>query len=193
VRFTQTCFNERVEEGGEVWRGEWKREQGDVWAWDVRRQVASCPPLLISSAGTHKTQHTTSRSTSRLLSIQGARKSQTTSFSVQSLNNQQFLTAPWTGSGFSSALPPTHRLNPHRSRLTGFSLLGCSYTTLVLLLKLCKGHKSQKIQSAQDFFLVQFTNILSILALQDPYIIFISKHAYSTLTGLDLFVLNFNV
>lgn len=138
-------------------------------------QVLSCPPFLISSDGySQNTAHNFQQTFPAFIST--GRKKKSTNYKFLSTKFEQpaiFDSALDWQQVQLTALPPTHRLNPHKSQLTGLSLRGCSYVILVLFLKLCKGQESQTIQSAQDFFLVQFTNILSILAFQDPNITFI--------------------
>lgn len=179
MRFTQNSFNESVEEGGKF-GGESGKENWGMFRYGTCT-VKSSRALRSSLAhtGTHNTQlsaalpgfyqyreHEKKSTDHKFLST----KLEQPAIFDSALDRQQVQL---------TALPPTHRLSPDKSQHTAFGLRGCSYTILVLFffffffLKLCKGHESQTIQSAQDFFLVQFTYISSVLALQDPNIPFI--------------------
>lgn len=94
----------RVWKRGGKFGGESGKENGGTFRYGTRT-VKSSRALRSSLAqtGTHNTQLSAALPGSYQYR-EHEKNQQTTSFSVQSLNNQQFLTAPWTGSRFNSQL-----------------------------------------------------------------------------------------
>lgn len=157
-----------------VWKREGSLEErvekrmGGVFRHGTCTGKSSCTlPSSLAQTGTRKTHHTSSSNTSQLLAVQGARKSEDHKFLSMKFEWPTFSGSVLDSSMFNSALPPTHRLNLDIPQLTGFSLCGCSYCNLLIFCPFWL-HKIQ-------------ISLISIM------------HKCFTLTGLDLFVLNFGI